>query len=339
MSNTKLPKLISINSNNTDNIEHICEDLDLYGTVVVVTGTKTKEILGKHIENLLYRNFRVKEFIVKIGSTDEVKLLENIDSDFLIAVGGGKTIDVTKVVAYKHNVPFLSVPTTASHDGIASNRASLRSFGQHYSMETDSPIGVIANVDIIKNSPYELISAGCGDIIANITAIKDWELSSKKTGESYSQCISSMTMSLIDSIKTYSNDIKSRNDIGITELIRSLILSGISMSFAGSSRPCSGFEHMFSHAMDQLNSKCFHGHQVAVGALISSYLHDIDWMSIRDLLTFLNIPKNYKELGLSKNLIKKALVLSREIRSDRYTILNEKKDDELIIAAEKTGVI
>ena len=46
-------------------------------------------------------------------------------ANFVVGVGGGSKIDITKVVAARLKIPFVSVPTSAAHDGISSPRASL----------------------------------------------------------------------------------------------------------------------------------------------------------------------------------------------------------------------
>jgi len=62
-------------------------------------------------------------------------------------------------------------------------------------------------------------------------------------------------------------------------------LSGVAMSIAGSSRPASGGEHKFSHALDRLApGKALHGESCGIGTIISMYLHGGDWRGIRTSL-------------------------------------------------------
>ena len=50
------------------------------------------------------------------------------------------------------------------------------------------------------------------------------------------------------------------------------------MEIAGSSRPCSGAEHLISHALDDLRpGTAHHGEQVAFGALVTTRLQGEDW--------------------------------------------------------------
>lgn len=98
------------------------------------------------------------------------------------------------------------------------------------------------------------------------------------------------------------------------------------MAIAGSSRPCSGSEHLFSHAIDILAREkgfrpALHGEQVALGAIMMAYLHGMRWRRIKSFLQGLNIPVTAKELGLDKEIVIEALTMAHSIRPDRFTIL------------------
>ena len=57
-------------------------------------------------------------------------------------------------------------------------------------------------------------------------------------------------------------------------LAEALVLSGLAMTVAGTSRPCSGACHEISHALDQLylTRAALHGEQVGMGAVFASLL-------------------------------------------------------------------
>ena len=60
---------------------------------------------------------------------------------------------------------------------------------------------------------------------------------------------------------------------GIQMLAQSLVLSGLAMQIAGNSRPCSGSEHLFCHAMDELfEHNIPHGILVALGSVVACRL-------------------------------------------------------------------
>ena len=103
----------------------------------------------------------------------------------IVGIGGGKSVDVGKLAAFRINLPFFSVPTSASHDGISSPFASISGTGTHYSERAKPPVGILADIDVIAAAPRRLEAAGCGDLVSKLTAVKDWELASKEAGEYY----------------------------------------------------------------------------------------------------------------------------------------------------------
>jgi glycerol-1-phosphate dehydrogenase [NAD(P)+] len=125
-------------------------------------------------------------------------------------------------------------------------------------------------------------------------------------------------------------------------VVKALVSSGVAMSIAGSSRPASGAEHLFSHQLDRLvPGKALHGHQVGVGSIITEYLHSgqTEWRSIRDALAGIGAPTTAEELGIDGETVIEALTTAHRIR-DRYTILGDGVSEPAAReAARATGVI
>jgi glycerol-1-phosphate dehydrogenase [NAD(P)+] len=125
-------------------------------------------------------------------------------------------------------------------------------------------------------------------------------------------------------------------------LLEALISCGVAMSIAGSSRPCSGSEHLFSHALDMI--KCphaMHGEQCGVGSILTAYLHKTDWKRIRDTLKQIGAATTAAELGVKDEDLVKAFEMAATIRPERYTILHKLKLDREACekVAKTTGVI
>jgi glycerol-1-phosphate dehydrogenase [NAD(P)+] len=96
------------------------------------------------------------------------------------------------------------------------------------------------------------------------------------------------------------------------------------MSGAGSSRPCSGSEHLFSHALDRDEARTsLHGEQCGVGAIMMMYLHGGDWRRLKTALSTIGAPTTMRELGVSRDELIRALVEAHAQRPDRYTILGD----------------
>jgi glycerol-1-phosphate dehydrogenase [NAD(P)+] len=110
------------------------------------------------------------------------------------------------------------------------------------------------------------------------------------------------------------------------------------MSIAGSSRPCSGSEHLFSHALDLIApNSSLHGEQCGVGAIMMAYIQGQKWRRIRDKLKAVGAPTNAEELGVDPRHIIHALTKAHTIRKDRFTILGSSGLTER--AAERTAKV
>ncbi|NJE85744.1 NAD(P)-dependent glycerol-1-phosphate dehydrogenase [Thermococcus sp. CX2] len=342
----QLPREVLLGENLKGEVVNVARRLKLGRRVLVLYGSKTREIAGKDVEKNLRGEFEVCALTVKEASMEEVKrTLDRIRDegiDWLIAVGGGSIIDVAKLASFKAGIPFISFPTTASHDGIASANASIKDLETKTSIKAVPPVAVIADVKVIKTAPYRYLAAGVGDIISNLTAVKDWQLAHRLRGEYYSEYAASLSLMSAKMVIKNADIIRLGNEESVRKVIKGLISSGVAMSIAGSSRPASGAEHLFSHALDMIAPKpALHGEQCGVGTIIMAYLHGLKWETIRETLKKVGAPTNAYELGIDPEYIIEALTIAHTIRPERYTILG--KEGLTREAAEKaakiTGVI
>lgn len=323
-----LPKRIIVGDGVLKKVGETCIELDLRKKPLVVTGDITFKVAGGEVSASL-SSVGIDHEVVVVD-TPSVQWLDKLvkmalerGSSVIIGVGGGSIIDLAKLTAAKANLNFLSVPTSASHDGISSPRASLKGLNMHGSIEAQTPISIIADVSIIKRAPRRLLISGCGDVLAKITAVRDWLLAHKLKGEYYGEYAASLaTMSTRLVMKNF-REMVHVTDEGVRILIEALVSCGVAMCIAGSSRPCSGSEHQFSHALDIVASKpALHGEQCGVGTIMMAYLHSLNWRRIRSVLKYMSAPMSAEELGVSDDEVVKALTISHKIR-DRYTILGE----------------
>ncbi|MDW7732643.1 MAG: NAD(P)-dependent glycerol-1-phosphate dehydrogenase [Methanolobus sp.] len=323
----QLPRDVLVGHGVINDLNDVCKDLKLGNDPLVVTGTTTKKIAGDVVCDLLkdcgYNVHVVASTDASMSEVERVKK-EAIEhgSSYLIGVGSGKSIDVAKFAATQVDVPFLSVPTAASHDGIVSSRASIRSEGKTTSVEANAPMAVIADTEIISKAPFRLLAAGCGDIISNYTAVKDWELAHRLTNEPFSEYAAALSLMTARILIESADSIKPDLESSVRMVVKALVSSGVAMSIAGSSRPASGSEHMFSHALDMVAPKhALHGEQCGVGTIMMMYLHGGDWCSIKESLEIIGAPTTAEELGIEDKYILEALLVAHTIRPERYTIL------------------
>jgi glycerol-1-phosphate dehydrogenase [NAD(P)+] len=327
----QLPREVIVGKGTLTRVTEVVRRLSLSGSALIIAGAKSYDIAGKTVHGLLEQTGMVVDtFLVEAATAREILAIEErIKSSkpkVLFAVGGGTKIDATKLSSARQGVPFISVPTTLSHDGIASPLASVKGLDKPYSVMAQAPLAIIADTDIIAGAPWRLVISGCGDLIAKFTAVKDWQLAHAEKGEYYGEYAASLALMSATLVIQNAGLIQPGNEEGLRVLLEGLVSCGVAMSIAGSSRPCSGSEHLFSHALDMVNCHhAMHGEQCGVGSVLTAYLHKANWHKIRDTLKQIGAPTTACELGVKDEDVVKALEMAAAIRPERYTILHKLK--------------
>lgn len=326
-------------------VRNICSQLRFGRAGTIITGASTLKAAGKEVESYM-DGYDMDIVISEEASVDNIRIAEEQigehGSDFILAVGGGSKIDAAKVISKNLNIPFISIPTSAAHDGIASNRASVKSENGPQSVSSASPMAILADTEVIAKAPYRLLASGCADVISNLTALEDWDFARRLRNVDFSKSAYFVAKFAAENIIEGCDFIKPNLEESVWIAIKPIILSGTSMSMAGSSRPTSGAEHMFSHTIDmRFPGRALHGEQCGVGSILTMYLHGGNWELIRDSLDKIGCPTTAKGIGLKDEELVYALSHAHEIRSDRFTILGDKGISEKVAekVAEATGVI
>lgn len=298
--------------------------------VGIVTGERTYLAGGQLIEKMIKdvaetRVWKVESANIEVATRIAEEALR-AGVKVVIGAGGGKAIDVAKYVAHKIDIPMVSAPLAPSHDGIASPFASLRGTSKPYSIYTRVPYAVVADIELISRAPRRLILSGLGDLLGKFVSVKDWELAHRLKGEYYGEYAAQLALLSAKHAMRYHEIIASATLEGVRILVEALISSGVSMCIAGSSRPASGSEHLFAHALESLvPNKVLHGEAVAIGTVIMLYIYgDPLWKKVKNVAKKVGLPVTARDLGLPEEILVKALVSAHMIRPERYTILGEK---------------
>lgn len=269
------------------------------------------------------------------ADVEKLKILVERDSiDLMIGVGGGKVIDAVKRVSYLVNINHFAIPTIISNDGLISPISVIRSEkGKTKSIPGMMPMGVVIDLDIIKNSPSEFIRAAAGDILSNISATNDWIIAMKAGKERMNDIAYHLSRSAANSLIHF-KDVDLRNKQFLRMVIQGQIISGIAISLAGTSRPCSGSEHLISHAIDYLGySNELHGLQVASISLFTLFLQDKLTEEYIEYAQNTGIPLSFTEFvhDFDDKKWLKILRKSRNMRPGRITILDHFTNEELAL--------
>jgi glycerol-1-phosphate dehydrogenase [NAD(P)+] len=250
------------------------------------------------------------------------------EADAVVAVGGGKTIDVAKSACAVAELPLIVVPTQLTADGIASPVSVIRDAdGRLRSGPGRLPIAVAVDLAVVGKAPAARTRAGLGDLLANPCALHDWHLGAAAGGEEVDDFAALLSQSAADLV--YAAAPVSLGDGPppaefLHRLLRGLVLSGLAMEIAGSSRPCSGSEHLISHALDSLHpGTAQHGEQVAFGALLATRLQGGDWRRLREFMRAAGLSDAAAGFGLPAEDIAGVVRAAPGMRPERHTVLSE----------------
>jgi len=343
----QLPREVIVGNETLSLLGDICKRLGFSESAFAVTGPDTQRVAGQRVIDLLCdQEMDVDHLVVASSTMWDVKAVENriheLNPQVVLGIGGGTKIDVAKLSSARQGIPFISVPTTASHDGIASPVAALKGLKKPYSVMAHSPMAIVADTDVIIQSDYRFTASGCGDVLSKFTAVNDWELAHKTRNEYYGEYAASLALMSARLVMKNAGLIRPGEEDGLRVVLEALISCGVAMSIAGSSRPCSGSEHLFSHALDVVApNKAMHGEQCGVGTIMMACLYEMNWKGIKKTLQEAGAPTTAEELGVKPESVVEALVQACTIRPERYTILDKKSlgHDSAEKLAKVTGVI
>lgn len=316
--------------------------------VAVITGRTVKSKAGDELDSSLEKVSLKRSIYVashaSIGIVDRLQdKIGDTLPDFVIGFGGGRSVDIAKMTAFRIGRPFLSVPTSASHDGISSPFVSIRGTNKPHSIKANTPIGVVADTQLMLEAPSRLLAGGCGDLVAKITAVKDWELARDERGEYFGSYAANLAYMSAKIIVEESEKLSYKSQFGIRTIVEALISAGVAACIAGSSRPCSGAEHLFSHAVEYVAGSNFglHGERVGLGTIMMAKLHGLNWDKIAETLENVGAPTKAQQIKLNEEQVVKALIAARSLRPERYTILSKVRLDNksAFELAKSVGVI
>ena len=329
-----------------ERIGEVFKKLTISQRSIIVTGRNTVKLAGDRVKGLLEASGIDTQIIITDYATEEnVEKVKAQTKDFnanvIIGIGGGTKIDIAKKSAFDLGLDFISIPTSASHDGVASPRATIIKNGLSTSVEATMPAAIIADTEIIVTAPFRFLGAGAAGVLSNLPALRDWNLGHRLKGERVSSSAYAISEFAAKEIINNASQIKPHVEESVCLVIKQIVFSGIAMSIAGSSRPASGSEHMFAHAVDTIKKgNGLHGELCGIGSIIAMYLHGADWMTIKNTLQTIGAPTTLDQVSLTEEDAIQALMMAHKTRPDRYTILGESglSESAAMEALRTTGV-
>jgi len=273
-----------------------------YGKPFLIADCNTYEVAGKTVmEKLAGEGITASSFVFEDAALSPNEqalgtLLMNFDPtcDLILAVGSGTINDLSRFFSYQLGMPYFIVATAPSMDGYASSVAPLLKNKLKTTFECHVPQAIIADLDILAKAPVDMIAAGFGDVLGKYTCLADWQLSALINGEYYCERVANLTRHSLEKTMGLREGIARGDKQAIGELMETLILSGIAISFVGNSRPASGSEHHLAHFWEMRllwegRDHVFHGTSVGIGTALVLQLYQELLQANLDPHTFADI--------------------------------------------------
>jgi len=256
---------------------------------LIIADARTYQVAGLAVEKKL-RNCtsEVSHFIIPDqegeppatdDTTRDLILAKAPQADLYIAVGSGVINDLVKWVAYLRKKPYITVATAASMNGYASANVAATVDGLKVLFHAEACIAVFATPEIITGAPFELTTAGLGDVLAKSVSSADWKLNQFLFDDYHCQFSVDLLKKLEPIYLENPDKIKGKDPVAFKALFDALFLSSIAMTITGTSSPASGGEHLISHTLDMIANRDgrkhdSHGRQVGVSSILMAALYE-----------------------------------------------------------------
>lgn len=287
--------------------------MELYADIV---GEIQKDFGGAEVYEVVNGDYEQAVALAKYISMANVKVV--------IGFGGGRVLDVAKYAAFVSKTTYICLPTTLSNDSLSSPFSVLGMEGKsRKTLGSTIPTAILVDTDMIMKAPKGQTLSGIGDTISKHTALFDWQLSAQKEGKPLDDFAYAIARMSYDTVY-HCDDKNLSSKTFIRILSRSLVMGGLAMEIASSSRPSSGSEHLFCHAIEEFypDIKISHGLAVAIGSVGACIFQGRDETQLVEVCRAYGIDLDPAAYGITKDIFADAWQRAGSTRPDRYTILN-----------------
>lgn len=197
-----------------------------------------------------------------------------------VAVGSGTLNDLTKLASGELDQPYGVVATAASMDGYTGFGAPMTRDGLKITMPCPAPRVVVFDLDVAAAAPAPMAASGYGDLSAKIPAGADWILADAAGVDPIHPLAWKLVQGGVKEALSRPRDLAAGIPEAYEGLCNGLVMSGLAMQVAGSTRPASGADHYFSHLWEldhlgaELDPPLSHGFKVSIGTLAMTAFYE-----------------------------------------------------------------
>ncbi|MHC5217092.1 glycerol dehydrogenase [Enterococcus sp. LJL128] len=321
---------------------------ELGNRVLILTDEFVWGMIGEGYKNYLTEGGLLVGTAVFSGEVSEENIQELLkgiadkEIEVVIALGGGKVIDLGKAVAAKQNLKMVVLPTTASTDAPTSSISVLYEEDgrfKEYQFYQKNPDLVIVDTEVIVNAPARLLAAGIADGLS--TAVEARAVK-KKHGENVLGKKPTLTALAIaekceEVLFTYGlqayEDNKNKQ---VTEAFEAVVEANTLMSGLGFESGGLAAAHALHNGFSAIHGKVnqlMHGEKIAYTILVQLVLEKQPEEVLKRYLVFfqqLNLPTTCEALGLDvqnekelSKIAEQSLSIGDSLRQMPFTLTKE----------------
>ncbi len=329
----RLPYHLIVDEGIFGRIPLVMEDIDptiAEKKTIIVTEENLKKIFETTLAGIEKSFPKSEMYLIQQASYDNAvalaKYITMNDIQIVIGFGGGTVLDLAKFAAFVSKAKLISLPTTLSNDSLASPVSVLGTEGKaRKTFKCTIPDAILVDANIIMSAPERQLLSGIGDTVSKYTALNDWKIAHVKGADhvdDFAYMISKMAFNSI----AYNDQKELKSVDFIKRLTQALVMGGLAMEIAGTSRPSSGSEHHFCHALEENYADKVsvpHGIAVAMGSYGACKFQERNIAKITRIIKEYNIPVVPSDWKITEEIFIGAWQGASASRADRYTILNE----------------
>lgn len=235
-------------------------------------------------------------------------MAEALESEVIIGIGGGKTLDTAKAIGYHMKRPVMIVPTIASTDAPCSALAVLYTeegiFDEYLVLPTN-PTVVLMDTEIIAAAPVRLLVSGMGDALATYFEARATARANASTMAGAKPTEGALAMAELCYKTLISDGLKAKmaaeskvSNSSVEKIVEAnTYLSGIGFESGGLAAA-----HAIHNGLTVLE-EChhfYHGEKVAFGTLAQLALENAPLEEIQEVVNFcksVGLPLTLKDLN------------------------------------------
>ena len=240
-----------------------------------------------------------------------IALAEANNSDVIIGIGGGKTLDTAKAIAFYCDLPVVVVPTIASTDAPTSALAVIyteTSEFSEYLMIPRNPNMVIMDSKIIAAAPVRLLISGMGDALSTYFEARANARSGGQTmaGGAPTRAAQALAKLCYETLIEDGLKAKVSAESGLTSpAVENIIEANTYLSGIGFESSGLAAAHAVHNGLTMLEEchHLYHGEKVAFGTLVHLVLENAPMTEIQEVLTFcksVGLPTNLHMMGVKE---------------------------------------